>query len=77
MPKFRKKPVIIEAEQYDGLKVTKGVCHDCADRSHVHTIHDHQIVFLEVGDWVIPEPNGVNFYPCKPDIFAATYEPVD
>jgi hypothetical protein len=27
------------------------------------------------GDWIIREIKG-EFYPCKPDIFAATYEPV-
>jgi hypothetical protein len=34
-------------------------------------------VILEVGDWIIPEPDGIHFYPCKPDIFEATYEPVN
>lgn len=28
------------------------------------------------GDWIIKGVNG-EFYPCKPDIFAATYDPVD
>jgi hypothetical protein len=30
---------------------------------------------LAQGDWVIKGVQG-EFYPCKPDIFAATYEPV-
>ena len=30
----------------------------------------------EIGDWIIRGVKG-EFYPCKPDIFAATYEPVD
>lgn len=30
----------------------------------------------EVGDWVIQGVKG-ELYPCKPDIFAATYEPVE
>ena len=29
-----------------------------------------------VGDWIIKGVQG-EFYPCKPDIFAATYEPAD
>ena len=29
------------------------------------------------GDWVLPEPDGVHFYPVKPEIFAATYEAVE
>lgn len=44
---------------------------------HVHTIHNNQIVLIEVGDYIIPEPDGVHFYPCRPDIFEATYEPVN
>ena len=28
------------------------------------------------GDWIIKGVKG-EFYPCKPDIFAATYEPAD
>jgi hypothetical protein len=29
-----------------------------------------------VGDWIIRGPNN-EIYPCKPDIFAMTYDPVD
>ena len=29
------------------------------------------------GDWIITEPDGKGFYPCKPDVFAAKYEPVN
>ena len=81
--KFRKKPVVIEAEQYTEYgKLVKGMCNSqtCYSRvnnaPHVHTIHDNQMVNLEVGDWVIPEPDGKHFYPVKPDIFEQTYEPV-
>ncbi len=30
----------------------------------------------KAGDWIIKGVKG-EFYPCKPDIFAATYEPVE
>jgi len=30
----------------------------------------------EIGDWIIRGVQG-EFYPCKPDLFAATYEPVE
>jgi hypothetical protein len=83
MKKFRKKPVIIQAEQYTEYgKLVRGMCNSQScyssgnTKPHVHTIHDNQVVNLEVGDWVIPEPNGINFYPCKPDIFEKTYEEV-
>lgn len=81
--KYRKKPVVIEAEQYvkGSASMPRGVClekHLNEDwvHPHVHTIHNNQVVLLESGDWVIPEPDGIHFYPVKPDIFAATYETV-
>lgn len=80
--KFRKKPVVIEAEQYLVYgKLVKGMCNSRTcfssgnNEPHVHTIHNGQIVNLEIGDWIIPEPNGINFYPVKSDIFESTYEP--
>lgn len=33
-------------------------------------------VEISPGEWVIAEPDGVHFYPCKADVFEATYEPV-
>lgn len=80
MPLFRKNPTIIEANQYlgDGKHVP-GVC-ACSEHNgaaHVHTAHNNQSVVLEIGDWVLPEPNGVNYYPVKAEIFANTFEAVD
>ena len=39
----------------------------------IHTLED--IMYVDIDDWII---QGVQneLYPCKPDIFAATYEPV-
>ena len=82
MAKYRKKPVVIEAEQYtEGNKKVKGLCtKDCSieghAKPHVHTIHKNQMVIVEIGDWIIPEPDGIHYYPCKPDIFESTYEKV-
>ncbi len=83
MAKYRKRSVDIEAEQYEEYgKPVKGMCNSRAcyvggnDEPHVHTIHDNQIVKLKVGDWIIPELDGVGYYPCKPDIFVATYEEI-
>ncbi len=78
--KYKRKPLIVETVQYRiGLK-HRGIC-DRADapglcNPHIHTIHDGQYVQLEEGDWIITEPDGVHFYPCKSDIFKATYEKV-
>ena len=79
--RFRKKPVEIEAEQYKEYgKLVKGMCNSQScfvagnNKPHVHTIHNSQIVNLEVGDYIIPEPDGIHYYPCKEDIFVKTYD---
>lgn len=90
MARFRKKPVEIEADQYHDARVgqptsdwierfPKGVClKGChgSNRPHLHTVHQGQIVDLTDGDWIIPEADGKHFYPCKPDVFDATYDPL-
>jgi hypothetical protein len=89
MVKYRERPVVIEAEQYKG-KPVHGMCTSkvCPVRvlniPHVHATHmqrsEHgpfsHVIAVEVGDWVIPEPDGENFYTCKPDKFDELYEPV-
>jgi len=40
----------------------------------IHTLEGDMMA--QEGDWIIKGVKG-EFYPCKPDIFAATYEPVD
>ena len=80
MPKFRKKPIIIEAEQFRKSKLplpfrNVPACFLGPDGWYVTTIHG-QDTFIADGDWIIPEPDGKHFYPCKPDIFEATYEAV-
>jgi hypothetical protein len=46
---------------------------DGTDELKIHTLEgDHLVSF---GDWIIMGVQG-ELYPCKPDIFAATYEPV-
>ena len=53
------------------------LCEQCGKRHHVHGWIDtleqgHRVC---PGDWIITGVKG-EIYPCKPDIFAATYEPV-
>ena len=58
--KYRKKPIVIEAEKalYElDIKTLEGVMH------------------ANKGDWIITGVNGEK-YPCKPDIFEKTYEAV-
>ena len=85
MAKFCKKPIVIEARQffYDHDEM-EGVFYPEKSEdgrtyigdAYVVTIHG-QKAYLANGDWVITEPDGKHHYPCKPDIFAATYEPVE
>lgn len=61
MAKYRKKPVIIEAYQTD-VEVK------------IPTLEGEMTA--SPGDWIITGVKGER-YPCKPDIFAATYEPAE
>lgn len=81
--KFRKKPVVIEAVQYTGDKpwpegVTELPEHVAArltltaGLAWCETLEGGHIV--SPGDWIITGVKGEK-YPCKPDIFLATYEP--
>lgn len=73
--KYRKKPIIVEAEQWFPDKKLDSVIIDPPTRPYVISIHG-QATFISPGDWIITEPDGEHHYPCKPDIFEATYEPV-
>jgi hypothetical protein len=109
MSKFRKKPVVVEAEQFPGIPIVTpeqlatGRFDGIGERTdrliafedwlEPHARHagrwpckykgrsliiptlegDHE---AQPGDWIIVGVAG-EIYPCKPDIFAATYEPAD
>jgi hypothetical protein len=79
--KFRKKPVVIEADQFLPPHVPKGVT-DVYSNDGVHyvgiveTIHGQRTI-VTTGDWIITEPDGIHHYPCKPEIFEKTYEPIN
>ena len=85
MPFFQKKPVVIEARQLtkDNFgEILAWVNSDsknwydssCISRLLViKTLEgDHQ---AKIGDWIIKGVKG-EFYPCKPDIFEMTYQPL-
>lgn len=77
--KYRKKPVVVDAVQFDGQpsKDPPGVFRRDEDLTpYVVTVHG-QRAYLSPGDWIITESDGSHHYPCKPDIFEATYEPVE
>lgn len=83
--KFRSKQVVIEAMQFDGTNghIIENWSYGAIDfMEHPKGNFWLQIVTLEgtmradVGDWIIRGLAG-EFYPCKPQIFAAKYEPVE
>lgn len=79
MTKFRKKPVVIEAEQFfrDSVPWPDGVVVDPAPHVTgswwIETLEGGHVV--SEGDWIITGVKGEK-YPCKPDIFKLTYEAV-
>ena len=76
MPTFRKKPVLVDAVQFTGNNEPAGVFREEDGRPYVVTIHE-QRCYLEPSDWILPEPDGVHFYPVKHDVFVNTYEPAE
>lgn len=88
--KYRKKPVVVEAVQWDGTYShakllqtelgldTRGMTSHPPSNSvswwRIDTLEGGHTV--TPGDWIITGVKGEH-YPCKPDIFAMTYEPVE
>ena len=89
MSQWRKKPVVVEAVQITADMVLddclpEGVSMGAAEyhrgnrtvsmfRGNIKTLEGEMT--CGIGDWVIKGIEG-ELYPCKPDIFAMTYEPV-
>lgn len=90
MAKYRKKPVIIEAEQWDGnpnlwldknknkllieAYETGNMVIPTDGTLRIKTLEGTHIA--SIGDYIIKGVKG-EFYPCKPDIFEMTYEKVE
>ena len=82
---FRKKPVVVQAIRYDSTRpldvmlrwvpqVNGGRVAEFrtdGERLIISTLEGDMAA--EPGDWIIRGVKG-EFYPCKPDIFEATYE---
>ena len=83
MPMFRKKPVVIEAIQLRGGEAPGELAGDVI-AGRVRYTEDGCVLIMTLegsmradpGDWIIRGVKG-ELYPCKPDVFAATYEPVE
>lgn len=82
MAQFRKKPVVIDAWQFTGFDAINSMPSWAAAKTHdkrgsenlfIHTLEG--TMEASPGDWLIRGVKG-EVYPCKPDIFEATYEQV-
>lgn len=88
--RFRKKPVVIEAVQFVGAGGEAKECplwwSEAAHRGDIRADRCQPELLViktlegemraSAGDWIIRGVKG-ELYPCKPDIFAMTYEPVE
>ena len=87
--KYRKKLVVIDAIQWKGgdYKCLDDFCgrnwtradvvdmgYDDTEQVVIWNTTERQYLHVPVGHWLIRGVQG-EFYPCKPDIFEATYEP--
>lgn len=76
--RYRKRPVVIEAIQYTGDNLRDvlafiGNAPVRTDREVFKILTLEGTMEASPGDWIIKGVAG-EFYPCKPDIFTATYE---
>jgi len=85
--KYKKKPIVIEAMQLPPSDVDASeelvnflhtMTHEWSSERDgslvIHTLEGDMTA--DPGDWIIKGIQG-EFYPCKPDIFAETYEAVE
>lgn len=82
MTKYRKKPVAIEAVKYTGKNNVNDILNFIGERKLAYLVGEtlnietlEGVMKADVGDYIIKGIKG-EFYPCKPDIFEATYEKV-
>lgn len=80
MSKWRKKPIVIEAVEYTGDNIGElwdefgaGKIYGPVDDQEPYIITLEGNMVITKGDFVIRGVKG-EIYPCKPDIFEATYE---
>ena len=86
--KYQKKPIIIEAIQWTGKnfnEIEKFIGNDFLKLNLIsHTVNTPDILIptfqgvvkATIGDYIIKGLQG-ECYPCKPDIFRETYQPIE
>lgn len=88
MPKYRKKPVVVEAFQMTEVAYEKGDWPEWLRDAWRRTFdydHHHDGMMIKTlegvmrvapDDYIIQGVHG-ELYPCKPDVFEATYDAVE
>jgi hypothetical protein len=86
VPKYRKKPIVVEAQQYHksaihllmtwvesfGVHIQDVLRHDAKSNEYMVKTLEGELL-ISSGDYLIRGIKG-EFYPCKPDIFEQTYQ---
>jgi hypothetical protein len=78
MAKFRKKPVVIEAVQFRPIaKCWPPSVFETGRKFYCKTANGD--VEIQPGDWICSQRinRKLDWWPCKPHIFEATYDPAD
>lgn len=90
---YRKKPIVIDARRWTGDNAAemetftegrfdvlsdadRAVCDDPEATAQVFDVLHSTWVLVQTGDWIVRGVQGEH-YPCRGDVFEATYEPVD
>ena len=86
--KYRKKPVVVEVWEFtrDSIKLADSWVRQYRNDINLFSQYGGDVLYIEIktlegtmraelGDYIIKGVQG-EFYPCKPDIFEATYEAI-
>ena len=80
--RYRKKPVVVEAVQWTGrnpmevFRFLDDAATGVTESNGIYIKTLEGTMAAQIGDYIIKGVKG-EFYPCKPDIFAETYEEVE
>ncbi len=82
--RYRKKPIVIDAWRFDGswtsarpiIGLWDGMSWSDGNGGEICIETLEGTMTASAGDWIICGVKG-EFYPCKPDVFDITYEPVE
>lgn len=80
---YVKKPIVVEAMIFDGSNMLEcvefiGVENIDNTLNYPNIVTSEGVMVVNKGDYIIKEPFDKvrGFYPCKPDIFKATYDQI-